>query len=105
MQLVRILEDAALEAAETAAWYEAERPGLGVEFFYAIDTAIDLLENGNLPLLQLSGNAGALGLKRHILKRFPYDVIVAVKPDETIVIAIAHHARKPDYWRDRVTPT
>jgi hypothetical protein len=29
---VRILQDAAEEAIEAAAWYERERTGLGVEF-------------------------------------------------------------------------
>ena len=32
MLIVRILEEAAEEAAEAAAWYESERPGLGTEF-------------------------------------------------------------------------
>ena len=31
------------EAVEAAAWYELKRPGLGVEFQRAIETALDLL--------------------------------------------------------------
>lgn len=44
MRTLRIHEAAAEEAAEAAAWYEKERPGLGVEFEHAIDAALDLLE-------------------------------------------------------------
>jgi len=34
---VRILEVAADEAAEAAAWYEIQRPGLGMELDRAVD--------------------------------------------------------------------
>lgn len=32
MRSVRLLEPAAVEAAEAAAWYESQRLGLGVDF-------------------------------------------------------------------------
>lgn len=102
MHSVRILEEAAEEAAEAAAWYEAERPGLGNDFAGAVEAAIDLIEENILPLLPTSGKAGAQGVKRIILKRFPYDIVTLEKPDETLVIAVAHHSRKPGYWRDRL---
>lgn len=103
MPPVQVLEEAAEEAAEAAAWYEAERPGLGSDFFEAIEAAIDLIEEG-LPLLPVQGNTRQLGARRVILKRFPYDIIVLDEPDQVIVVAIAHHARKPGYWRDRLSP-
>lgn len=102
MLIVRILEEAAEEAAEAAAWYESERPGLGTEFSDAINYAIDLIEENILPLLPLAGEAGALGAKRIILKRFPYDIVSVKRPGETLVVAVAHHSRKPGYWRDRM---
>jgi hypothetical protein len=37
MRALRIHEAAVDEAAEAAAWYEKERPGLGAEFEHAID--------------------------------------------------------------------
>lgn len=47
---IRILEQAAEEAIEAAAWYEQERPGLGIEFNHAINAALDLLEQDIVPL-------------------------------------------------------
>lgn len=102
MPIVRILEEAAEEAAEAAAWYEAEMPGLGNDFSGAVDAAIDLIEENILPLLPMSGEAGALGAKRIILKRFPYDIVFLERSGEALVIAVAHHSRKPGYWRDRL---
>jgi len=45
MRALRIHEAATDEAAEAAAWYEKERPGLGAEFEHAVDAALDLLED------------------------------------------------------------
>jgi hypothetical protein len=86
---------------EAASWYEAARPGLGVEFAAAIDAALDLLEAGLLPLVPASGRAGERGLKRFVMRRFPYDVVVAELEREYVVIAFAHHARRPRYWQRR----
>ena len=44
MRRVHIHEAASREAIEAAAWYELKRPGLGVEFQRAIETALDLLK-------------------------------------------------------------
>ena len=61
MRVLRIHAAAAEEAAEAAAWYEKERPGLGADFERAIDAALDLLEQDNVPLTPAPGVAGARG--------------------------------------------
>lgn len=35
------------------------------------------------------------------LQRFPYKVIYTIKEKEIIVIAFAHHKRRPGYWKNR----
>ena len=102
MRHIRILEAAAEEAIAAADWYERERPGLGVEFGQAVNTALDLLEDEIVPLVRMPGEAGERGAKRVVLKRFPYDVVVRELPDETVVVAVAHHSRRPGYWRSRL---
>jgi len=102
MRVVRILAAAADEAADAAAWYESKRPGLGAEFERAIDSALDLLEEEIVPLTPAAGAAArALGAKRLTLRRFPYDIVVRESDDEIIVVAFAHQARRPGYWRKR----
>tara|TARA_B100000965_G_scaffold313487_1_gene273402 strand:- start:210 stop:521 length:312 start_codon:yes stop_codon:yes gene_type:complete len=98
---VRILDAAAQEAIEAAAWYELERPGLGVELSEAFDAALDVIEEGLLPLSPIPDEGGDVGAKRLILDRFPYDVVIIEEPGEVVVISFAHHSRKPGYWRDR----
>lgn len=101
MRRVTILVEAAEEAIEAAAWYEQECPGLGVEFDHAINAALDLLEDEVVPLTNLLGITGVSEVKRLALRRFPYDIVVREFFDEIIVIAIAHHSRRPGYWRNR----
>ncbi len=45
MRALRIHEAATDKAAEAAAWYEKERPGLGTEFEHAVDAALGAPEN------------------------------------------------------------
>ncbi len=92
-----------MEAIEAAAWYEQQRRGLGTDFFESFEAAIDLVEAQVIPLSPYPGKAGAAGAKRVILRRFPYDIVLVEHASELLVIAVAHHARKPGYWRERVS--
>ncbi len=105
MREVRILQEAAEEAIASADWYDKERKGLGKEFAGAVEIAIDLIEEDILPLSPMPGKSGTIGVKRLILKRFPYDIVIIEGKFETVVIAVAHHSRKPGYWRERLSPS
>ncbi len=39
--------------------------------------------------------------RKHNLRKFPYKVVYQLKNNEIIVIAFAHHKRKPGYWKNR----
>ena len=104
MRTVRILADAAEEAIEAGAWYERQRSGLGADFFEAFEAAVDLVEAQHIPLSPYPDKAGAAGAKRVILKRFPYDIVIVEYLAELVVIAVAHHSRRPGYWRERLSP-
>ena len=104
MRIVRILQEAAEEAIAAANWYDKECEGLGTEFANAVEIAIDLIEEDILPFSPMPGKSGAKGVKRLILKRFPYDIVVIEGGSEIVVIAIAHDSRKPGYWRERISP-
>jgi hypothetical protein len=88
-------------AVEAAAWYEKERPGLGVEFGQAIDAALDVLEEDIIPFTSMPGSTAARGVRRLLLRRFPYAIVVQERGTEILVLAFAHHARRPGYWRGR----
>lgn len=40
------------------------------------------------------------GKRRFQMRRFPFAVVYVFADDEIQVIAVAHHSRRPAYWRD-----
>jgi len=104
MKRVKIGKDAALEFEEAAAWYENEQRGLGARFVAAFEHAIQILAEANPPLTPVGGNAGKKGAQKLILHKFPFSVMVYEVKDSIIVIALAHHSRRPGYWKSRVAP-
>jgi toxin ParE1/3/4 len=39
--------------------------------------------------------------RRFMMRRFPFSVIYTVSNDEVRILAIAHHSRRPGFWRGR----
>lgn len=69
-----------------------------------VDAAINVIEEDSIPLSSLPEEAADSVAKRLIPDRFPYDIVVIELPEEAVVIAVAHHSRKPGYWRERSKP-
>jgi hypothetical protein len=40
-------------------------------------------------------------LRRVRLDRFPYSIVYRRSADVLVIIALAHHRRRPAYWRGR----
>ena len=102
MREVRVLREAAEEATEAAAHYEGERPGLGQQFEQTIYDSLQLLKDDIVPLTTISPTLTAVGIRRLVMRRFPYSVIVRDVGDVFEVVAFAHHSRRPGYWRHRI---
>ena len=99
---VKVSREAATELEEAAVWYEQEQIGLGSRLIDAFEEAIRLLQAPNLPLVPVLYKAAEAGAKQLILHRFPFSLITIERNDTIIVVAFAHHSRKPGYWRRRV---
>lgn len=41
-------------------------------------------------------------IRRRILRQFPYSIFYIVEDDNVVIIAIAHHKRRPGYWLPRL---
>jgi toxin ParE1/3/4 len=96
---IRFLAAAAAELSAAVDRYEAEREGLGLDFATEIERfAQQLLQHPN------SGTAHTSNTRRVVLGRFPYGVVYRVGVSDITIIAIAHHRRRPGYWRSRAGP-
>ncbi|MFI5197921.1 MAG: hypothetical protein ACHQJD_04835 [Thermoanaerobaculia bacterium] len=99
---VRVHPAAAEEAEAAVAWYEHEREGLGRTLKGDLDAAAARLASGLEDGMPARGQAAASGARRLILARFHYDVVFLLDGADVTIIAYAHHARRPGYWRDRL---
>jgi len=44
-------------------------------------------------------------VRRKILRQFPYSIFYVVDDDAVVIVAIAHHKRRPGYWKPRLHRT
>lgn len=94
---VTVQPAAATELREAAKFY-AERAdqALGLALIAEFERA--------LSFLSINPELGAVwrgSARRFPLRRFPYNLVYQIKPDELRVIALAHQRRRPSYWKNR----
>jgi toxin ParE1/3/4 len=92
----RFLPPAEEEMIGESLFYRAVSRELGQDFLDDVQRVIDLL----LEQPKLGRPAGR-GLRRALLSRFPFSLIYAEESDAILIVAVAHHKRRPDYWRKR----
>jgi len=88
--------EAEIEVIESAAWYESQVPGLGLDFGEEVERVIELLLGD--PEL---GAAVDGDIRHFVLRRFPFSVVYAVVGQLLYVVAVAHGSRAPGYWKSR----
>ena len=92
---IRFAAAAKADFHDAVFWYEEQRPGLGDEFSRAVRAAAHLIASG--PERWPARN----GLRRHILRRFPYTIAYRFASGSVEILAVAHHSRDPASWMHR----
>ena len=85
-----------LDVAAAYQWYESERVGLGREFLDQLRIAYDRIADDPFRYQDLQS-----GVRRIVLRRFPYAVYFAVEPEAVVVLAVLHVSRDPAEWQRR----
>jgi len=89
--------EAEAELHEAAAHYEKQRTGLGRELRHVVEAAVGRI--------RVNPNAfpshGKSGLRKCFVHRFPYTLFFIELDAFIWIAAVAHHRRRPDYWKDR----
>ena len=94
---VRLLAPAEEELVEAAAYYESRVPALGTNFLDIIEAAVE--EIGQHPKRWPEVEPG---VRRRVVRRFPYSLIYTVDHEEISILAVMHHKQKPRYWVTRL---
>ncbi|HEY6460223.1 MAG TPA: type II toxin-antitoxin system RelE/ParE family toxin [Polyangiaceae bacterium] len=95
---LRVAPGAEEELAEAAAWYEARRPGLGIELVAVIDRELE--EIAAAPSLHALWRTDR-PYRHRAVRRFPYVIFFRAEVGEVFIVAIAHARRRPGYWAGR----
>ncbi len=96
---LRILDEAAAELTDAIKRYESIEPGLGARLKDEVKSAVNWIDgHPGLPRIR------SHGWRRVNLKIFPYYIAYLVHDEQIWVLAIAHSARRPEYWITRSLP-
>jgi toxin ParE2 len=85
------------ELTDAFRYYEHEQRGLGNRFLDDVEHARHLIAQ-----LPHAWHPLSASLRRCVLRHFPYGLIYRLHNDRIEIIAVAHHHRQPEYWRDRI---
>ena len=77
---------------EAVRYYNKQQPGLGNTLRTEVYAAIEFIQQN--PEIYVA----AKGVRRALVKRFPYSVIYKLIPDQCVrVLLIRHHKRHPEH--------
>lgn len=93
---VQFHSEAEAEFSDAASFYESRLVGLGTLFSAEVQTSV-----GFIRAYPDAGSPLGSKLRKVVIKRFPYSVIYRREEQSIYVVAVAHHRRRPGYWKDR----
>ena len=79
-----------IELEEAFAWYSKISPELSEDIGKKFLGAVRNIQQNPLQNPELNG-----GFRKLNLERFPYKIF----PGEILVVAMAHHKKRPNYWK------
>ena len=93
--------EAADELADAVRWYEEQEEGVGARFDNVVRDTLDALCQGRIATGPVPGASARSPIRRVLVPKFPFALIVEETPERVLVLAVAHAKRRPGYWRSR----
>lgn len=93
----RFLPPAEAELLEAISYYAAIQSELGIRFEEAVAEAVR-----NLVANPERGAPRSRSTRRWLVKSFPFGVIYRFSESETLIVAVAHQRKRPEYWAGRI---
>jgi|SRR5271170_6582188 len=90
-------KEAEEDIAEAKGWYEKRRRGLGEEFALCIEEALERIRR-----IPHGATEVYPGVRRVIVRRFPFGIFYCVDEDQIGVIAVYDSRRDPRDWQQRM---
>jgi toxin ParE1/3/4 len=93
---IRLHPLAADEAKAAHTWYAERNPRTAAMFLDELDLAVARVAESPERWPHVRGR-----IRRYIFPKFPFSLVYRFTPTSIEVVAIAHHRRKPAYWKVR----
>lgn len=97
---IRFLVAAQYELDDAYDWYEAQAKGLGGQLIEETRLAVR-----RVAVFSESCQEIAPGIRRCLIRRFPYALIYRTAEEELVILAVMHQHRKPRDWQLRLKMT
>jgi len=82
---------------ESAQWYRDRSPQAATDFRATVSHSV--LAIAESPLRY---PAYLYGTRRCVLRTFPFSIVYLDDRDSVKIVAVAHHKRRPGYWKSRL---
>jgi toxin ParE1/3/4 len=95
---LRVHPAADREATAATTWYRDRSEDAAIDFARAVREGVQAVRQrpARWPRWQRSE------VRRKVLRRFPFSIFYLVEPEGVVIVAIAHHKRRPGYWKQRL---
>ncbi len=85
------------EYREAANWYGNREPGLALSFVGEVEDAIRRVVEAPTGWRIIEED-----VRRCLTHVFPYAILYTIEPEFVLILAVAHCAREPGYWKERI---
>ena len=85
-----------MEAEGALEWYAARDPSAAAGFLSELEHAVARVREFPERWPRIGHRA-----RRYVFLKYPFSLVYRVSPQLVEVIAIAHHRRRPGYWKSR----
>ena len=82
---------------DASVWYDKQRQGLGAKFRTFLDRTIERIIR-TPEMFEVVHE----GVRRAILRRFPFCVYFRVEGSRVVVLGVIHTSRSDEVWRSRI---
>jgi plasmid stabilization system protein ParE len=95
---VRVHPEALWESAAAVEWYRQESIQVAERFTTELRATVNRIRQvpNQFPIY-------AFGVRRAVLRGFPFLIVFHVTGDLVEIIVVAHGRRRPGYWKERLS--
>ncbi|PWU02831.1 MAG: type II toxin-antitoxin system RelE/ParE family toxin [Terriglobia bacterium] len=91
-------EAAEQELLSEIGYLEQRAPGIGRRFFMEVRRAENFIAKFPEAAEEILPS-----VRKRPLRKFQYSLIYTIQPSTLLILAVAHHRRRPNYWVGRTT--